>query len=302
MDNFFRKNFQNLITQMSSKLIAERYQKIEILNDGAYGVVWLCKDIQTNQKVALKEIQSCDEDVSIREIKSLQALHHPNIISLLDSFRIFPNDYIVLEYGGDDLLTILEGRSKPFQHDIVKKIMHDTLSAVAFIHSKGFIHRDIKPANILIDENKNIKLIDFGLCRPIDGDPLSPLCCTYQYTPLDSLLGAPSYDQKFDVWSIGCVFAELLTGKILFNGESQLSTVVQILKVLGTPKEEDWPEMESIPYCQNFILPQHESTIHQILKDAPPEAVDLILKMLCFSQSKRISAAEALEHPYFKVI
>lgn len=284
---------------MATKLIVERYEKLEILNDGTYGIVWLCNDTKENRKVALKEIQSCDANVSTKEIKSLQALHHPNIISLLDCFRIFPNDYIVLEYGGDDLQTIMEVKSKLIEPNLVKKYMHDILSAVSYIHSKGFIHRDIKPANILIDEDNNLKLIDFGLCRSIDGDPLSPLCCTYQYTPLDCLLGAPSYNQEFDVWSVGCVFAELLTGNILFDGESQLSIVVQILKVLGTPKEEDWPEMDTIPYCQSFNMPQYEPTINQILKDAPPNAVDLIMKMLCISQSKRISAAEALQHPYF---
>lgn len=284
---------------MSSKLIADRYEKIEILNDGSYGIVWLCNDTQTKQKVALKEIQSCDSNVSMKEIKSLKELHHPNIISLIDCFRIFPNDYIVLEYGGDDIQTIMEGKTKPFEQDLIRKIMHDILSAVSYIHSAGYIHRDIKPANILIDENKNVKLIDFGLCRPVNGDPLSPLCCTYQYTPLDCLLGAPSYNQEFDIWSVGCVFAELLTGKILFDGDSQLSIVVSILKILGTPKEEDWPEMNSIPYCQNFNMPQYESTINQVLKDVQPEAVDLILKMLCISQSKRISAEEALKHPYF---
>lgn len=293
------KKFEILVKKMSSKLIAERYQKIQMLNDGTYGIVWLCNDIQTNQKVALKEIQSCDSNVSIKEIKSLQALHHPNIINLLDCFRIMPNDYIVLEYGGDDLLTIMEANPRPFKQNQIKKYMHDILSAVSYIHSAGYIHRDIKPANILIDDNDNLKLIDFGLCRPLNGDPLSPLCCTYQYTPLDCLLGAPSYNQEFDIWSVGCVFAELFTGKILFDGESQLSIVLQILKILGTPKEEDWPEMDSIPYCQNFNIPKFDPTIKEVLKDAPPEAVDLILKMLCISESKRISAADALQHPYF---
>ncbi|OHS97341.1 CMGC family protein kinase [Tritrichomonas foetus] len=282
-----------------SKVINERYQKLDILNDGAYGVVWLCKDIQTNKEVALKECQCCDAKVNVREIQALAALDHPNIIKLVESFRLFPYDYIILEYGGEDLQSIMENNPGPLPPELVKKIMYSILDALRYIHMKGFVHRDIKPANILINEQNELKLIDFGLCRPMDGTPLSPLCCTYQYTPLDCLLGAPSYNHNFDVWSAGCIFAEMLTGEILFDGDSQLSIVIQILKVLGTPKEEDWPEMNTIPYCQNFNMPEYQATIDDILKNADPEAIDLIKKMLCISQSKRISAEEALKHPYF---
>lgn len=286
---------------MSKQLIAQRFEKIHMLNDGTYGIVFLCKDVQTNQQVAMKQSNSCDSEISFRESEVLKTFNHPHIIQLLDCFRIFPNDYLILEYGGEDIQTILEATEQPFDNNVIKKIMHDLLDALSYIHSLGYIHRDIKPSNMLVDEEYNLKLVDFGLCKHLDPNSSgSPLQCTYQYAPLDSLLGQPSYDQKFDVWSAGCVFAELFLGNVLFNGDSQLSIIMSILKILGTPKREDWPEMDIIPYFETFNLPEFPSTIREVLKNAPEEAIDLMLLMLCPSQTKRISAAEALQHSYFK--
>ena len=281
------------------KVIADRYKKLEILNDGAYGIVWLCDDLKTGQKVAVKESQCGDCGATIREITALEAFDHPNIIKMVESFRLFPNDYVVLEFGGDDLQSIIENSGNGLERVTVKKFMRCILDALSYIHSKGYVHRDIKPSNILIDEKCNLKIIDFGLCKPVEEGSESPIGCTFQYAPLDCLLGAQGDNQKFDVWSAACVFAEMITGNVLFDGDSQIAITLSILKVIGTPKEQDWPEMKDIPYCQNFNMPEYQPTIDEVLKDAEPNAIDLIKKMLNPSQSKRLSAAEALNHPYF---
>ncbi|KAH0785658.1 cyclin-dependent kinase 3 [Histomonas meleagridis] len=279
-------------------LIGGKYQKIRPINDGQYGIVWLCKNPKTSEEYAVKEIQM--NDTVMKEVNALRSLDHPHIIKLIEAFAVFPYNYIVLEYGGDDLYDILEEQKrKPLPAPLVKSYMKQILEAVDYIHSKGIIHRDLKTSNILVNSKNEIKIIDFGVSRPIEGEKNSPVCCTYQYTPIDILFGSSEYSEKFDIWSVGCIFGELLTGDILFNGQSQLDVISKALKILGTPKEDDWPEMNQIEYFKNFVPPQYDSTLRNVIPNQPEEVYDLLQKMLNPSDSRRISAHDALLHPYF---
>lgn len=275
-----------------------RYEQIEIINDGAFGVVWLCEDKESKREVAMKRCENTPE--TAREVRALSNLKHPRIIELVDAVISFPYDYVILEYGGTDLRELIADDGVEFTCDMIKHYMKGLLEGLAYIHSQGYIHRDIKPANILITDDDSVKIIDFGLCRRSnDPDDKGPLGSTHQYAPLDWILGAPSYDEKFDIWSAGCVMAEMFTRSVLFDADGEVATALEILKILGTPRLEDWPESDNIEYCQNFVMPFYAGSFDTLMKDAPEDAVDLMKKMLEVSQSSRISAEEALRHPFF---
>jgi serine/threonine protein kinase len=272
-----------------------RYQKSHVLNNGASGVVWMCKDQETNEDIALKECY--DPDSVARETAALKALKHPRIIRLLDSFQAFPDSIIVLEFGGRDLHRLIQ--TGPVSRCLVRTYMRGLLEGLEYVHAQGWVHRDVKPSNILVTDSDEIKLIDFGVCRRIEGDSESPLGCTYQYVPLDYLLGSGAFSPAFDIWAAGCVFAEMLLGRMLFNGDGQLEIALAILRTMGTPTSEIWPESQELEYCQTFVLPEYQPTYPALFQGIDPPALDLLLQMLRISQGQRISAHDALRHPYF---
>jgi serine/threonine protein kinase len=275
----------------------KRYQRIKQLQVGAFGIVWLCKDLKTGCEVAMKE---CDQDEFVKqEIECLKNFKHENIIRMLDSYQTSISQYVILEYGGEDLQTIIE-REGALPIDRVKYIMKNVLEGIDYMHSNGYIHRDIKPANIMINDNGDVKIIDFGYCRKVSGRPLTPSRFTNQYAPLDCLLGMEKYNEKMDIWGAGCILGQMLKGSVLFDGDSQLSVIMEIIKVLGTPAQSEWPEMSSIDYFESFQLPEYDSTLLEVLpSDVDQLAVDLLEKLLTVSQSKRISASAALKHKFF---
>ena len=282
----------------------ERYERNKEIQVGAFGTVWLCHDKKENIDVAMKE---CDiDEISQQEINSLEDLKHPNIIKILDHYQSSIFQYIILEYGGTDLQTIIENMTKnntKLEMKQVQFIMKNILQGLTFIHEKGYVHRDIKPANVMIsDDWSTVKLIDFGYCRKVEGRPLTPSRFTNIYAPLDCLLGMEKYNEKMDIWAAGCVLGQMLKGSPIFNGDCQIAVIMDIITVLGTPDKEDWPEMKDIDYFDCFQLPNYKSTINDVLpKDLDDSVLDLLKKMLTISQSHRISAKDALSHPFFEI-
>lgn len=274
----------------------KRYERIKYIQQGTFGSIYLCKDLLTNKVVISKE--SDIDEISDQEIETLKSLKHPNIIVMLDTFKDFMSQYIILENGGKDLLAILD-ENPIMELNQIKHITREILKGLDYIHSHGYIHRDIKSSNILISETNEVKLIDFGYCREIEGRPLTPSRFTNQFAPLDCLLGLEHYNEKMDIWGVGCILGHMLAGKLIFEGDGQIAVIMSIIQVLGTPKPDDWPEMKEIEYFNGFNLPEHQSTLRTFLPPNVDEsAVDLMLKMLTISQSRRISAHEALEHPF----
>jgi len=276
----------------------ERYNKISQIQAGAYGIIYKCFDVVDKMYYAMKE---CDYDEScIREIKALSVLKHPTIISLIDQFPSQFSHYIIMELGGEDLHSKIE-REGPIPINSVKNIMKQILEGLCFIHENGWIHRDIKPSNILLNEDQSVRIIDFGLSRSLSGNPLSPCRFTTCYASLDTLLGAHTYNQKVDIWGAGCTLAQMILGKPLFTGDNQISVILEILKMFGSPSADEWPEMASIDYFTTFKLPSFEKTYQSVFpENTDPLAIDLIIKMLNYSESKRLSASQALEHPFFE--
>jgi serine/threonine protein kinase len=270
------------------------YSKIEVLNDGACGVVWLCEDPSTHAHYALKQCH--DDEEAAREINALQLLSHPRVIRLIDSFQSFPYTTLVLEFWGTDLQSLIHSSRLALPH--IRRYTRELLEGLSYLHSIGWVHRDVKPSNILISEDNGVKLIDFGVCRRVDDKSGVALSCTWQYAPLDYLLGSGDCSPAFDIWGAGCVLAEMLLGRILFDGQGQLAIALSILKTLGTPTDETWPESRELEYCQNYVMPQFEATLPKVCAGIDAHARDLIEKMLCVSKGRRITAADALCHPF----
>ncbi|XP_004400756.1 PREDICTED: mitogen-activated protein kinase 15 [Odobenus rosmarus divergens] len=295
--------------------VAQRYLLKRRLGKGAYGIVWKAVDRRTGEVVAIKKIfdafrDKTDAQRTFREIMLLQELgDHPNIIRLLDVIRA-ENDrdiYLVFESMDTDLNAVIcKGR---LLKDIHKRyIIYQLLRATKFIHSGRVIHRDQKPSNILLDSSCLVKLCDFGLARTLGGLPEGPAgqaltdyVATRWYRAPEVLLSSSWYTPGVDMWSLGCILGEMLRGRPLFPGTSTLHQLELILETIPPPSKEDLLALGS-SYSAS-ILPCLGSRPRQTLDtllppDTPPEALDLLRGLLVFAPEKRLSAAQALQHPY----
>ncbi|TMW55980.1 hypothetical protein Poli38472_008628 [Pythium oligandrum] len=243
------------------------YEKIECIGAGTYGQVYMAKNKETEDIVAIKKIRSLNEVqglpvTTIREIKVLKCLNHRNLVELKEVVVSTENDdddteftdkedtlehcqgsiYLVLEYVEHDLTGLID-RQYPFSDIAIKCIMRQLIEVMHHMHSLDIIHRDIKCSNLLMTRNHVLKVADFGLARSIRGDQLfTNKVVTLWYRPPELLLGATSYDASIDMWSIGCVFAELYIGHPLFQGKTELEQINKIFDICGTPTTDSWPD------------------------------------------------------------
>uniref|UniRef100_A0A8B9G8Q4 Mitogen-activated protein kinase 15 n=1 Tax=Amazona collaria TaxID=241587 RepID=A0A8B9G8Q4_9PSIT len=283
----------------------------------AYGIVWKAIDRRTGEIVAVKKIfdafrNKTDAQRTFREIMFLQEFgEHPNIIKLLDVIRA-QNDkdiYLIFESMETDLHAVIKKGN--LLKDIHKcYILYQLLKATKFIHSENVIHRDQKPSNILLDTDCFVKLCDFGLARSLcqtNEDQVNPALTEYVatrwYRAPEILLSCRSYTKGVDMWSIGCILGELLLGKPLFPGTSTVNQIEQILRVIPAPSPEDIVAVQSDYRASviNCISSRQRVTFEEILPSSTPlPALDLLKKLLVFNPDKRLTAEEALQHPYVK--
>jgi cyclin-dependent kinase 1 len=218
------------------------YVKIEKIGEGTYGVVYKGKNKITNQLVALKKIRlENDEEgvpsTAIREISLLRELTHPNIVSLLDVLMQENKLYLVFEFLSMDLKKYMETlpHNKLLETTLVKSYLHQITQGILFCHQRRTMHRDLKPQNLLIDKHGVIKLADFGLARAF-GIPIRVYThevVTLWYRAPEVLLGAPRYSCAIDIWSIGCIFSEMVTRRPLFHGDSEIDQLFKIFRYVG---------------------------------------------------------------------
>lgn len=286
----------------------ENFQKVEKIGEGTYGVVYKAKDKLTGRMVALKKIRLDTESegvpsTAIREISLLKELDHPNIVRLLDVVHSEKKLYLVFEYLNLDLKKYMDvsppsGLSLP----LVKSYLNQLLQGIAYCHSHRVLHRDLKPQNLLIDTDGNIKLADFGLARAF-GVPVRTYThevVTLWYRAPEILLGSRFYSTPVDVWSIGCIFAEMITKRALFPGDSEIDQLFRIFRTLGTPDDTLWPGVSQLPdYKASFPKWPAQET-REIVPSLDKDGHDLLAKMLTYEPSRRISAKAALNHPYFQ--
>lgn len=290
-----------------SRSLMEAFRKLEKIGEGTYGVVYKAKDIETGQTVALKKIRLDAESdgvpsTAIREISLLKELNHPNVVRLLDVVPSEKKLFMVFEFLDRDLKKYMDsvpasGISLP----LVKSYLYQLLSGIAFCHSHRILHRDLKPQNLLIDAHGSIKLADFGLARAF-GVPVRSYThevVTLWYRAPEILLGCRYYSTPVDVWSIGCIFAEMITRRALFPGDSEIDQLYRIFRTLGTPDERLWPGVSELPDYKTSFPKWPVQNLLQVIPALGQSGADLLQQMLKYEPTSRISARNALSHPFF---
>lgn len=286
----------------------DKFQKLEKVGEGTYGVVYKARDKKTGDLLALKKIRLEAEDegipsTAIREIALLKQLQHPNIVRLYDVIHTDKKLTLVFEFLDQDLKRFMDACGENgIQAETTKSFLFQLLRGIAFCHEHRVLHRDLKPQNLLINMTGELKLADFGLARAF-GIPVRNYThevVTLWYRAPDVLLGSRKYSTSVDIWSVGCIFAEMVNARPLFPGTNDADQLTKIFKVLGTPSPATWPEMTQLPeYKDNFPVYPGLS-LKKIVKKLDAAGLDLLQRMLEYDPTKRISAEAALQHPYFR--
>ncbi|KAG2624445.1 hypothetical protein PVAP13_3KG130000 [Panicum virgatum] len=285
------------------------YMAERVVGHGSFGTVFQAKCLETGETVAIKKVLQ-DKRYKNRELQTMRVLDHPNVVALKHCFfsktekeELYLN--LVLEYVPETAHRVIKHYNKMNQRMpliYAKLYMYQICRALAYIHNCiGVCHRDIKPQNLLVNPHTHqLKLCDFGSAKVlVKGEPNISYICSRYYRAPELIFGATEYTTAIDVWSAGCVLAELLLGQPLFPGDSGVDQLVEIIKVLGTPTREEIKCMN--PNYTEFKFPQIKvHPWHKIFhKRMPAEAVDLVSRLLQYSPKLRSTALEALIHPFF---
>ncbi|XP_047466220.1 cyclin-dependent kinase-like 1 isoform X1 [Mugil cephalus] len=311
----------------------EKYEKIGKIGEGSYGVVFKCRNKDTGQIVAIKKFVETEDDpvikkIALREIRMLKQLKHANLVNLIEVFRRKRKLHLVFEYCDHTVLNELDRHPRGVPELLVKRITWQTLQAVNFCHKQNCIHRDVKPENILITKHQVIKLCDFGFARILTGpcDYYTDYVATRWYRAPELLVGDTQYGPPVDVWAVGCVFAELLSGIPLWPGKSDMDQLYLIRKTLGdlTPRHQQVFSNNqffcgvSIPEPQEMVR-QHlecqfksgkrlmkslrfrflQEPLEQKYPNLSHQALSLMKGCLRMDPSERLTCEQLLQHPYF---
>jgi len=292
--------------------VDKRYTLLKSIGQGAYGVVCSAKDNLTQDKVAIKKIGKAFEHLkdtkrTLREIKLLKHFHHENIISLRDilkppSLDNFDDIYLVSELMDTDLHQIITS-PQPLSDDHCQYFLYQILRGLKCMHSAHVLHRDLKPSNLLLNSDCLLKICDFGLARVEDQNDagfMTEYVATRWYRAPEVILSWKQYTKAIDVWSVGCIFAELLGRKPLFQGKDYIHQITRTVDIIGSPTETDIVNIGSEQARQYIRGLGHRPKIPftKLFPKATPAALDLLERMLTFDPAKRIAVEEALAHPY----
>eukprot|EP00035_Acanthoeca_spectabilis_P007098 m.132452 g.132452 ORF g.132452 m.132452 type:complete len:306 (-) comp13796_c0_seq1:3141-4058(-) len=285
----------------------ERYLKIDKLGEGTYGVVYKAQDVETGEIVALKRIRLDNEEegvpfTALREISLLKELVHPHVVKLYNVLHSDRTLTLVFEFCKQDLRKYLDSTSRDrVPMATVKSLLYQLLAGISFCHAQRVLHRDLKPQNLLINKKGQLKLADFGLARAF-GIPVrsySHEVVTLWYRAPDVLLGSQNYTTAIDMWSVGCIFAEMVSAKPLFSGTTVQDQLELIFNTLGVPTAEEWPEMTGLPGYKGPYAPRLATGLHGAVPNLDPLGLNLLGQLLQFNPDNRISAADALESELF---
>ena len=296
--------------------VDSRYSPLESIGTGAYGVVCAAKDNRTGQRVAIKKIPKVFEVLVIakrtyRELKILRHLRHENIISILD-VMLPPDDptqfqdvYVVLDLMESDLHHIIHS-VQPLSEDHIQFFLYQILRGVKYIHSANVLHRDLKPSNLLINRNCELKIGDFGMARGLSSSPeehstfMTEYVATRWYRAPELMLSLSEYTFAIDMWSMGCIVAEMIARRQMFPGKNYLNQLQLILSVVGTPSSEyiDAIGSERVKTYLEALPKRDPVELSVLFPNASEVVLDLMGNLLQLDPKKRISAEEALAHKY----
>jgi len=284
------------------------YNAQKIVGNGTFGVVFKAQIAESGETVAIKKVFQ-DKRYKNRELQILKELNHPHVTNLRHAFytqgdssdEVYLN--IVMDYIPGNLYEIIKyyRQSKhKVPNVLIKLYSYQIFRSLAYIHGIGICHRDIKPQNLLVNPSTHLlKLCDFGSAKRLQpNEPNVSYICSRYYRAPELIFGATFYDCAIDVWSAGCVIAEMILGEPLFLGESALDQLVEIIKIMGTPTQSQILQMN--PNSEEFRLPQIKAqTWAKVLKNADAGLLDLISKVLVYNPKERLKPMEAVAHSYF---
>merc|ERR1719192_1338279 len=291
----------------------EEFQCLNRIEEGTYGVVYRARDKTTGETVALKKLKMEREKegfpiTSLREINTLLISQHPNVVTVREIVVGSNMDqiFIVMDFVHHDLKSLMETMRKKnqvFLSGEIKCLMIQLLRAINHLHDNWILHRDLKASNLLLSHNGILKVGDFGLAREY-GSPLkpyTPIVVTLWYRCPELLLGAKTYSTEIDMWSVGCIFAELLLMKPLFPGRSEIDMLNRIFKELGTPNDKIWPKYGELPGVKknSFTDFKYNTLRNKFGADRlSNHGFELLNRFLTYDPARRYTAAEALKHQY----
>lgn len=283
--------------------------------------MYKARDAKTNELVAMKKIRMANEKegfpiTAIREIKLLRDMEHENVVKLKEVVSSKENShnrgkgsvYIVFEFMDHDLMGLMDTANMDFSVAQVKCFTKQLLAGLHYCHKRGIMHRDIKGSNLLINNAGILKLGDFGLSRTFNEKDIqyryTNRVVTLWYRPPELLLGAVVYGPAIDMWGVGCIMAELLLRRPLFPGKNEKDQMEKVFELCGTPNENVWPGVSSLPYYNMVQKPEKDwlpdRLQHRFVKsDMDGKAIDLLKKLLTMDPAKRMSAGDALDHDWF---
>jgi len=297
------------------KHVTRKYDVAQKLGKGAYGIVWKATDKKSKETVALKKIfdafqNATDAQRTFREISFLQQMDgHENIVQLYNVLKA-DNDrdiYLIFEYMETDLHAVI--RANILEEIHKQYIMYQSFKALMYMHSADLVHRDMKPSNLLLNSECLMKVADFGLARSLlqgtEADPINPVLTDYVatrwYRAPEILLGSTRYGKAVDMWSLGCIFGEMLSGKPVFPGTSTLNQLEKICEITGKPTEAQIVAMRS-PFAATMLdslqYPAEAKGWSTLFPNATPTALDLLVKLMQFDPNHRMTAMDGLRHPY----
>ncbi|CAB04875.1 Cyclin-dependent-like kinase 5 [Caenorhabditis elegans] len=283
------------------------YDKMEKIGEGTYGTVFKARNKNSGEIVALKRVRLDDDDEGVpssalREICILRELKHRNVVRLYDVVHSENKLTLVFEYCDQDLKKFFDSLNGYMDAQTARSLMLQLLRGLSFCHAHHVLHRDLKPQNLLINTNGTLKLADFGLARAF-GVPVrcfSAEVVTLWYRPPDVLFGAKLYNTSIDMWSAGCIFAEISNaGRPLFPGADVDDQLKRIFKQLGSPSEDNWPSITQLPDYKPYPIYHPTLTWSQIVPNLNSRGRDLLQKLLVCNPAGRIDADAALRHAYF---
>lgn len=311
-----REGIQCFMTSNTRFEIPNYFEYEKTIGSGAYGVVISAKDTRGSSTVAIKNIQRAFDDLTdakriVREIKLMRHLNHKYVLGVDDilepvSLAKFEDVYIVSALMATDLHRVIYSRHA-LSDEHIAFFMYQMLCAMKYVHSANVIHRDLKPSNILVNANCELKICDFGLARgifPEEELELTEYVVTRWYRAPEIMLGCMKYTKEVDVWSIGCIFAEMMSRKPLFPGQDYIDQLHLIMNALGAPSDQELYFLTNAR-ARKFMNAEHQKrggapvkSLAQILPDISADAMDLLEKMLVIDPNKRITVDDALAHPY----